>query len=381
MTRPILLSGADLGPLEAEYVLAALRSGWAAPAGPDVEAFERDLAALAGVEHALAVSSGTAALHLALLALGVDARHTVLVPTLTFAATANAVAYTGAQPYFVDCEPGTGNVDVDLVAEALRQLAAERRPVGAVLPVDLFGRCADYTRLLPLCARYGVPVVADAAEAVGAAHRGRPAGGLGAAGVFSFNGNKIMTTTGGGALLSNDVRLIARCRYLATQARQPVAHYEHTDVGYNYRLSNLLAALGRAQVLRLPDMIARRRELRERYVKVFAPVDGADVLGADGSPDDAAANAWLSVLVVDPDRAGWRVNDLAAHLAAHGIESRPVWKPMHLQPVFAGSRGLITGAAGRLFRDGLVLPGGSALDEADTARIFAAIDDFLGVRR
>ncbi|GAA1820880.1 aminotransferase class I/II-fold pyridoxal phosphate-dependent enzyme [Luedemannella flava] len=358
-------------------MLAALRSGWAAPAGPDVDAFERDLALLAGVDHAVAVSSGTAALHLALLALGVGRGQTVLVPTLTFAATANAVVYTGAEPYFVDCEPGTGNVDVDLVAEALHRLTRQGQPIGAVLPVDLFGRCADYTRLLPLCAEYGVPVLEDAAEAVGAAHRGRPAGGFGAAGVFSFNGNKIMTTTGGGALLTSDERIAARCRYLSTQARQPAVHYEHTDVGYNYRLSNVLAALGRAQVRRLDHLVGRRRELRERYVKAFASRPGVELLGADGSVDDAQANAWLNVVVVDPDLAGWRAAELGAHLARQGIESRPVWKPMHLQPVFADARRLVAGAAERLFADGLVLPGGSALDDADIARILAAVDEFL----
>src|SRR5690349_14243548 len=210
-------------------MLAALRSGWAAPAGPDVDTFECELAARLEVAHAVALSSGTAALHLALLGLGVAHGHVVIVPTLTFAATANAVVYTGATPYFVDCEPSTGNLDPALLSSALASLRASGRPVGAVIPVDMFGRCADYSTLSPICEAYGVPMVEDAAEALGSYHRGRAAGTFGVAAALSFNGNKIMTTSGGGMLLSDDRSLADRARYLATQARQPVTHYEHTD--------------------------------------------------------------------------------------------------------------------------------------------------------
>jgi dTDP-4-amino-4,6-dideoxygalactose transaminase len=259
MTGQIFLSAPDTGELEEEYVLSALRSGWVAPCGPDVDAFEREVAARVGVAHAVAVSSGTAALHLALLSLGVGAGDAVVVPTLTFAATANAVVYTGAAPVFVDCDPDTGNLDPDLLAEALSRHGERAR---AVVAVDLFGRCADYGRIVPACA--GVPLVEDAAEALGATYAGRAAGGFGAAGILSFNGNKIMTTSGGGMLLTGDAGRAAHCRYLSAQARQPVAHYEHLDVGYNYRLSNVLAALGRAQLRRLDGMLDRRRALRER---------------------------------------------------------------------------------------------------------------------
>ncbi|MEO3744532.1 aminotransferase class I/II-fold pyridoxal phosphate-dependent enzyme [Plantactinospora sp. B5E13] len=373
----MLLSPPDIGPLEESYLIRALRSGWVAPAGPELDAFEAEMAARVGTAEAVAVSSGTAALHLALLALGVGPGQTVLVPTLTFVATANAVVYTGAEPVFVDCDPATGNVDVDLVEELLTELRREGRAVGAVVPVDMFGACVDYQRLLPVCAAAGVPVVEDAAEALGAAHRGRAAGSFGRVGVLSFNGNKIMTTSGGGMLVTDDTALAARCRYLSTQARQPVAHYEHTDVGYNYRLSNLLAALGRAQLRRLDGMIDRRRRLRERYAKLFAATPGVHLL-ADGDP---GANCWLTTIVVDPGQAGWQAAELARHLAEQEIETRPVWKPMHLQPVFADARSRLTGAAQRLFADGLNLPSGSGLTEAQTTRVMSAVAQFLESRR
>jgi dTDP-4-amino-4,6-dideoxygalactose transaminase len=370
MTGRVFLSSPDVGDLEASWMLAALRSGWAAPAGPDVDTFECEVAARVGVSHAVALSSGTAALHLALHGLGVGPGDVVIVPTLTFAATANAVMYTGATPYFVDCDPATGNLDADLLAPLL----ATGRRFAAVLPVDMFGRCADYAELMPLCERYGVPVVEDAAEALGATYHGRPAGSFGVAGALSFNGNKIMTTSGGGMLLTDDRAFAERARYFASQARQPVAHYEHTDVGYNYRLSNLLAALGRAQLRRLDEMIERRRAVRERYDKLFASVDGVSLLGAD----DPGANCWLTTIVIDPDRSGWDARALAVHLESLDIETRPLWKPMHLQPVFAEAPALTTGAAQRLFETGLALPSGSSLDDGAVRRVCDAITEFVG---
>ena len=376
MTPRVLLSPPDVGPLEESYVLDALRSGWVAPAGPHLEAFEREVAERVGCGHAVALASGTAGLHLALLAVGAGPGDVVVVPTLTFVATANAAVYTGAEPVFVDCDPATGNLDPDLLHELLRELRALGRRVAAVMPVDMFGTCADYTRILPICADAEVPVVEDAAEALGATHHGRAAGSFGRAGVLSFNGNKIITTSGGGMLLSDDADLVARCRHLSTQARQPVPHYEHVEVGYNYRLSNVLAALGRAQLHRLDDIVARRRWLREQYAKLFAAVPGVRLL-AEG---DWEANCWLTTVVVDPASAGWRAAELAAHLAAQDIETRPVWKPMHLQPVFAGARSLLTGAAERLFTDGLTLPSGYAMTESRLARVLDGIEQFLKSR-
>ncbi|WDZ88077.1 aminotransferase class I/II-fold pyridoxal phosphate-dependent enzyme [Micromonospora cathayae] len=369
----MLLSSPDVGPLEESYLIRALRSGWVAPAGPDLEAFEREVADRVGVGHAVALTSGSAALHLALVTLGVRPGDAVVVPTLTFVATANAVAYTGAEPVFVDCEAGSGNLDPELLDRTLRDLRRAGRRVAAVLPVDLFGACADYPRILPLCAAAGVPVLEDAAEALGATRDGRAAGSFGRAAVLSFNGNKIATTSGGGMLVSDDGDLVAHCRYLATQAREPVAHYEHRAVGYTYRLSNLLAALGRAQLRRLESMMACRRAHHERYSKLFAAAAGVRLL-ADGDP---GANRWLTSIVVDPTVAGWQAADLAGHLAARGIETRPVFRPMHLQPVFAGARATLSGVAERLATHGLTLPSGSNMTDAQFARVTSAVEDFL----
>ncbi|MGY4909865.1 DegT/DnrJ/EryC1/StrS family aminotransferase [Micromonospora aurantiaca (nom. illeg.)] len=376
MTGRIHLSPPDIGRLEESYVLAAIRSGWVAPLGPDVDAFESEISARVGTRHALATSSGTAALHLALLAVGAGPSTVVVIPTLTFAATANAAVYTGAEPVFVDCEPATGNVDVALLAEMLDRLRAAGRRVAAVVAVDMFGLCADYGTLLPVCEAAGVPVVEDAAEALGATRGGRAAGSFGRVGALSFNGNKVMTTSGGGMLLSDDGELVDYCRYLATQARQPVVHYEHTDIGYNYRLSNLLAALGRAQLNRLDGMLARRRAVRDRYAKLFAPHAGVRLLG-DG---DLTGNCWLTTIVVDPARTGWTAAQLGAHLRDLDIEARPVWKPMHLQPVYRTAESLVTGAAQHLFEHGLTLPSGSALTAGQLDRVCRAVEQFVASR-
>ncbi|AXO37448.1 DegT/DnrJ/EryC1/StrS aminotransferase family protein [Micromonospora sp. B006] len=376
MTARIYLSPPDVGPLEESYVLRAIRSGWVAPLGPEVEAFEREVADRVGTAHALALNSGTSALHLALLTLGAGPGSVVVAPTMTFAATANAAVYTGAEPVFVDCDPATGNMDVSALGEMLDRLGRAGEKVAAVLIADMFGTCADYDELLPVCEAAGVPVVEDAAQALGATYRGRPAASFGRLNALSFNGNKIITTSGGGMLLSDDEVLLARCRHLATQAREPVPHYEHVDVGYNYRLSNLLAALGRAQLHRLDGMMRRRRLLRERYAKLFSGVPGVRLLG-DG---DEGSNCWLTSIVVDPERTGWSAAELGAHLAARDIETRHVWKPMHRQPVFAGCRAVVTGASDRLFAQGLTLPSGSALDDDRLARVVGAVEQFLDAR-
>jgi dTDP-4-amino-4,6-dideoxygalactose transaminase len=378
VTDRVYLSPPDVGELEEMYVVDAIRSGWIAPLGPDVEAFEREIAERTGVRHAVALSSGTAALHLALLAVGTGPGDVVIVPTLTFVATANAVLYTGAEPVFVDVEPMTGNIDPSVLADALASLRQEGRRVAAVLPVDLLGRCADYDAVAKVCAEHDVPIVSDAAESLGASFRGRRAGSFGRAAALSFNGNKIMTTSGGGMLLSDDGGLVSHARYLATQARQPVVHYEHLDMGYNYRLSNLLAALGRAQLRRLDGMIQRRRHLRESYRALIADLDGVRVLDGD---DDSEDNCWLTALLVDPDVTGWSAADLAAELAAHNVETRPLWKPMHRQPLFSGSRSFLTGAADHLFDIGITLPSGSAHDDATMARVRELIAGFVAGRQ
>lgn len=375
MSSKIYMSSPDVGDLEQEYVLNAMRSGWIAPLGPDVDGFEREIAERVGVAHAVALSSGTAALHLALLGLGVGAGDTVVTATMTFAATANAIAYTGAAPFFVDADPVTGNISPVLLEQALAQLVAEGRKVAAIIPVDLLGRSADYDAILPLAERYGIPVLADAAESLGASYHGRPAGSFGVAAALSFNGNKILTTSGGGMLLTDDEALSSRARYLATQARQPVVHYEHVDVGYNYRMSNLLAALGRAQLSRLDGMIARRAAVRELYRGLFATVPGVSIFQGEG---DEADNKWLTSILVEPAEAGWTAESLREWLNADQIESRPLWKPMHLQPAFADAGAVVDGSAEHLFEVGITLPSGSVLDGEQLRRVQERIETFLG---
>ncbi|GLU61369.1 DegT/DnrJ/EryC1/StrS family aminotransferase [Paenarthrobacter ureafaciens] len=375
MADRIYMSSPDVTAAEEAAVIAALRSGWVAPLGPDVDAFENELASRVGVTHGIALSSGTAALHLGLLALGAGPGDVVVTSTMTFAATTNAIMYTGAEPYFVDCLPDTGNMDPDLLRKALTRLRVDGRKVAAVVPVDLLGKTVDYTRILEISELFSVPVLSDAAESLGASHRGRPAGSFGKASIFSFNGNKIITTSGGGMLMTDDGELAQRVRYLAAQARQPVVHYEHTDVGYNYRMSNLLAALGRAQLARLDRMIAARRSLRERYKSLFRDVPGVGIFGAEGDHED---NVWLTAIVVDAAVTGWEPAELSAELARHNIESRPLWKPMHAQPVFRQYRGEISGASERLFRTGLTLPSGSALSAEERDSVCGVIARFLG---
>jgi len=377
MAERIYMSSPDVTDLEEAAVVAAMRSGWIAPLGPDVDAFEAEMAARLGVAHAVALSSGTAALHLGLLTLGVGAGDVVVTSTMTFAATTNAIVYTGAEPYFVDADIVTGNMDPALLRQALAILRDAGEKVAAVVPVDLLGKAVDYTQILAIAEEFGVPVLADAAESLGATHNGKAAGSFGRASIVSFNGNKIMTTSGGGMLLTDDAEFAGRVRYLATQARQPVVHYEHTDVGYNYRMSNLLAALGRAQLSRLDGMIAKRREMRELYKQLFAEVEGVDIFGADG---DEADNVWLTSILIDSEVTGWQPSELAASLAADNIESRPLWKPMHRQPVFEKHRGVISGASEELFVRGLTLPSGSALTGEQRTRVIAAIDTFLDGR-
>ncbi len=370
MSFKILLSPPDVGELEQQYVLAAMQSGWVAPAGPDLDAFEREVAERVGVEYAVGLSSGTAALHLALVSWGVGPGDVVPVSTFTFAATVNAIRYVGAEPWLVDCDPVTGNIDPALLEQALDEIAAAGKRIGAIIPVDMLGKCVDYTAITKIAADRGVRLLSDAAEAFGATHAGRPAGSFGDASVLSFNGNKVMTTSGGGMLLTSDGGLAQHVRKLSTQAREPVAHYEHTEVGYNYRLSNILAALGRAQLTRLDSMIARRREWRRRYRQLLGGQPGVRILGGE---DDSEDNCWLTAIVVDPAKSSWTVGDLGAALGASGIESRPVWKPMHRQPVCADLPSTINGSSDQIFANGLTLPAGSGMTDGDFDSIAGVI--------
>ncbi|HKC58067.1 MAG TPA: aminotransferase class I/II-fold pyridoxal phosphate-dependent enzyme, partial [Vicinamibacterales bacterium] len=369
--KRILLSPPDVGIEERRLLLEAFDSNWIAPVGPQIDAFEREFSEAIGVHHAVALSSGTAALHLGLLAAGVQRGDRVITSTLTFAATANAAVYIGAQPVFVDVSPDTWTLDPDLVAEELAACAKSGRRVGAVIAVDLYGQCADYDRLLHITDRYGVPLIADAAEALGASYRGVPAGGFGLCAAFSFNGNKIITTGGGGMLVSHDRAVAERVRHLATQAREPVAHYEHLEVGYNYRMSNLLAAVGRGQLATLAGKVAIRREINQWYRSALTQP------GISFMPEAAygRSNGWLTCIRIAADAFGATRDQVRMHLEAQGIESRPVWKPLHLQPAFRDCSTRGDGIARGLFLDGLCLPSGSSLSLGEQCRVIAAIED------
>lgn len=377
VAKRILLSGPDVGELEEEYLLRAFRSGWIAPIGPDLEAFEKELAEKVGVAHAVGLSSGTAALHLGLLGLGVKPGDSVITSTMTFAATANAITYCGAEPVFVDCT-SDGNIDPVQLHRALKDSIKKGTKPAAIVPVDLLGRPADYDRILPIAAEFEVPVFVDAAESVGSWYRDQSCGSLGEAAAVSFNGNKIMTTSGGGALLTGDAHLADYARYLSTQAREPVAHYEHREIGFNYRLSNLLAALGRAQLARLDGLVDRRREIRGRYRdSIVAAADGLTLFGDDNEHRD---NAWLTAILVDGSRAGFSAGELGAWLAEHEIETRPLWKPMHLQSVFAGAAMFGGDTSEAIFASGLNLPSGSTMSDADVDRVIGTVSAFFEAR-
>ncbi len=372
MNQRVYLSPPDAGAVERELLLDAFDSNWLAPLGPHVDLFERELAARVGLEHAAALSTGTAALHLGLLLAGVRTGDEVIVPSLTFVATANAVRYLGAEPVFVDSDPRSWSMDAALLADELETRARQGRLPAAVVSVDLLGGCPDYDAIEPTCAQFDIPLIEDAAEALGATHRGRPAGSFGICAAFSFNGNKIITTSGGGMLVSSSATLVAKARFLASQAREPAPHYEHSELGYNYRLSNLLAALGRGQLQGLDERIARRHVLHRRYREAFEAVDGLDMMPVGPNVEP---NYWLTCIVVDPSRAGIGREDIRLALESLNVESRPVWKPLHLQPLYRNVRSIGGMVAEKIFEQGLCLPSGSALSPADQDRIIAVILD------
>ena len=355
MTR-VYLSPPHLTGREAELVSEAIASNWIAPLGPQVDAFEAELGDVVGVEHAVALSSGTAALHLALVVLGIGADDEVACSGFTFAASANPIVYTGATPVFVDCDE-TWTIDPGLLDRALAERRGAGASVRAVIAVDLYGQCCDYDALEEVCARHDVVLIQDSTESLGATYRGAPAGGQGALAAFSFNGNKIITTSGGGMLVSRSREWIEHARKLSTQAREPAPHYEHVEIGFNFRLSNLLAAVGRAQLEVLPERVAARRRINARYRELLHEVEFMP------EAPYGTSNCWLTcVLLPDPERA-------RLALEAENIEARPLWKPMHLQPIYRDA--IIYGGevSARLFDHGLCLPSGSALTDDDQRRI------------
>jgi len=371
----VYLSPPHLAGRETELVTEAIASNWIAPLGPHVDAFEDEVAAAAGASYAVALSSGTAALHLALVVLGIGPDDEVACSDFTFAASANPIIYTGAVPVFVDADSATWTIDPELLDRAISSRRAAGGRVRAVIAVDLYGQCCDYDALREVCARHEVVLLQDATESLGATYRDAPAGAQGALAAFSFNGNKIITTSGGGMLVSDDRDWIEHARKLATQAREPVPHYEHVEIGFNYRMSNLLAALGRAQLESLPARVAARRRIRDRYRELLAEAPGISFMP---EAEHGTSNAWLTCVVVDPDAFGVDREAIRLALEAEDIEGRPLWKPMHLQPVFASHEVYGGDVGARLFDRGLCLPSGSALTDEEQDRVVATV---LAARR
>lgn len=370
----IYLSPPDVSETERQYLLDAFDSNWISPLGPHVDAFEREFAANVQMPAAVALSSGTAALHLAMKALGIKHGDSVLVSTLTFAATANPVTYLGATPVFIDANPDTWTMDPELLAEEIQARVKRGRKPAAVITVDLYGQSCDYDPIIRECDRHGIPVIADAAEAVGTFYKGRPAGNFGACAAFSFNSNKIITTGGGGMLVSTDRVLADRVRYLSTQARDPVPHYQHAEVGFNYRMSNLLAAIGRGQLADLSRKVARRREINQRYREAFGSREGVSFMP---EASYGKSNCWLTAVLIDPSIASVSREDVRRHLESLSIESRPVWKPMHLQPAFAHCEHRGGDVSESLFERGLCLPSGSSLTDSELGRVIDAVSDLF----
>lgn len=377
MSKParIYLSPPHMGPSERELLLEAFDSNWIAPLGPHVDTFEREFAAIVGCEHAVALSSGTAALHLALIMAGIQPGDEIATSTLTFVATANAIRYVGAKPVFIDSQTSDWNLDPNLLEEELAAAKKRGQPIKAVLAVDILGQCAEYETLQEICARYEIPLIEDAAEGLGATYRGRAAGNFGQMGCFSFNGNKIITTSGGGMLVTSSAEVAQRARFLATQARDPAPHYEHSVVGYNYRLSNLLAAVGRGQLRVLAERVAKRRANYDYYHEYLSDIPGIDWMP---EPADCFSTRWLTCITVDPQLAGGTREAVRLALEAANIEARAVWKPLHRQPAYADCRVRGGAVSERLFAEGLCLPSGSSLGEADLARITGIVRQTLG---
>ncbi len=366
----IHLSSPHMGGEEQSFVNEAFSSNWIAPLGPQVDAFQVEFTEIIGGTPSLALSSGTSAIHLILKLLGVGPGDDVFVSTLTFSASVNPICYLGANPVFIDSDFKTWNMDPEVLRQAFVDRHARGRLPKAVVVVHLYGQSADMDPILEICAEYKVPVVEDAAEALGATYKGRQAGTLGYAGIFSFNGNKIITTSGGGMLVSSDTEMLAHALKLATQARDIAPHYEHSEIGYNYRLSNVLAGIGRGQLKVLDKRVAARRANFEFYHSELAHLPGISFMP---EAEWGTHNRWLTTLTIDPEKFGSSREDVRLRLEAENIEARPVWKPMHKQPVFSEYESYGGEVAEKLFEDGLCLPSGSNLTRADLGRVVEVI--------
>ncbi len=373
MKLKIWLSSPHMGGTELNYVHEAFDTNWVAPLGPNVDGFEKDIATFLDDDiHAAALSSGTAALHLALVIAGVEPGDEVICQSMTFSASANPIKYLSATPVFVDSETDTWNMCPDTLETAIKDRIAKGKRPKAIIPVHLYGMPAHINEIMEIAKRYEIPVVEDAAEALGSSVNGKMCGTFGSIGILSFNGNKIITTSGGGALVAHDKAVTTKATFLATQARDAAPHYQHSHVGYNYRMSNICAGIGRGQMEVLKDRIAKRRNVYEQYYEKMKGIAGVSFVD---EPDSYFSNRWLSAVLIDPEQTGGVTREtLRLALDAENIESRPLWKPMHLQPVFENAPYYGNGISDKLFENGLCLPSGSNMSEEDMSRIFEVID-------
>ena len=375
MEHRIYLSLAHIGGKELEFIKEAFETNWVVPLGPNVDSFERSLSDYIGEDRFVVVlSSGTAAIHLGLIQLGVQTGDEVICQSFTFAASANPVVYLGAKPVFVDSEPETWNINPVLLEEAIQdRLKKTGKVPKAIIAVHLYGMPANMEEIIKVASKYDITVLEDAAEALGSTLNGRKCGSFGEFGILSFNGNKIITTSGGGALVCRTEELAKRTTFYATQARDPAPHYQHSQIGYNYRMSNICAGIGRGQMFVLDDHIARRREIHKLYSILLKDVPGIQVMQSPDSMYDS--NCWLTCILVDPTIYGMTSEDIRLRMEENNIETRPLWKPMHLQPVFADAPAYIDSTSECLFDRGLCLPSGSILTNDEIERVVNVIYD------
>lgn len=375
----IWLSSPHIGSKEQSYVYEAFQTNWIAPLGPHVNQFELDLSYYANGNYVAALNSGTSAIHLALILLGTKAGDDIFCQSLTFSATANPIKYLGANPIFIDSEMDSWNMDPELLKMALLKSREKGKLPKAIIPVHLYGMPAKMDEICKIASEFSVPVIEDAAEAIGSKIGNKYCGGIGDLGVFSFNGNKIITTSGGGALTSANISFIEKAKFLATQARDPAPHYQHSKIGYNYRLSNVLAGIGRGQLEVLPERINSRIENYEKYISFFREwnIKGFDFKFQCGFPN-AFSNRWLTAILINPENnKGLNSEQIRLHLDKFNIESRPIWKPMHLQPIFSDCEYYENGTSEKLFKEGICLPSGSNLTTGEFNRIFSALNELI----
>jgi dTDP-4-amino-4,6-dideoxygalactose transaminase len=375
MDSKIWLSSPHMGGGELKYVNSAYRTNWVAPLGPNVDGFEQEIQNFTGANHCAALSSGTAALHLALILAGVKPDDYVICQSMTFSASANPIAYLGAKPVFIDSEPDTWNMDSEMLENAILDLGRKSRKPKAIIPVHLYGMPAKMKDICEIAQKYAIPIIEDSAESLGSIYQSRATGTFGEMGILSFNGNKIITTSGGGALISDDQSMIEKARFLATQARDAAPHYEHSQIGYNYRMSNILAGIGRGQMEVLQERIEQRRGINHWYRSFLSGIEGVHFQSEPN--DDYYSNFWLTAITIDPNLTGVTREVVRSKLLAKNIESRPLWKPMHLQPIFKNSIYFGSGVSDTLFENGICLPSGSNLNLEEKDRIKKALLDIL----